>query len=110
MKKEISTKIGLLIINIIAIVAVFVIIIADRKNQDFFKSFSVPMAHAAKKSTATQSEKTSVGIANPASTNCIEKGGKLTIKTEKDGGQVGYCLLENGKECEEWQYFRGECS
>jgi len=49
------------------------------------------------------------GIANPASTNCVEKGGTIDIRTGEDGGQVGYCLFEDGTECEEWAYFRGEC-
>lgn len=49
------------------------------------------------------------GIANPASTYCVENGGKLEIRTGEDGGQTGYCKLSSGKECEEWAYFRGEC-
>lgn len=48
-------------------------------------------------------------IANPASEFCIENGGQLDIRTADDGSQVGYCLL-NGKECEEWSLFRGECT
>jgi putative hemolysin len=49
-------------------------------------------------------------IINPASTFCVEDGGKSEIRTNSDGSQTGYCIFENGKECEEWQYFRGECS
>ena len=49
-------------------------------------------------------------IANPASVFCIEKGGKLEIRTASDGSQSGYCIFSSGKECEEWAYFRGECS
>jgi len=49
-------------------------------------------------------------IANPASVNCVNKGGKLEIRTGSGGGQVGYCVFANGKECEEWKYFRGECA
>jgi len=47
-------------------------------------------------------------IANPASVNCIEKGGKLSI-VEKPEGQVGMCTLSDGTVCEEWAYLRGEC-
>lgn len=47
-------------------------------------------------------------IANPASVNCIEKGGKLSI-VDKPEGQVGMCTLSDGTVCEEWAYFRGEC-
>ena len=48
-------------------------------------------------------------IANPASVNCIEKGGKSEIRDET-GGQVGYCIFVDGSECEEWAFLRGECA
>ena len=47
-------------------------------------------------------------IANPASVNCIDNGGELEMRTDSSGGEYGVCKL-NGKECEEWAYFRGEC-
>jgi len=49
-------------------------------------------------------------LANPASVYCQQQGGKLEIRTDANGGQIGYCLFADGKECEEWAYFRGECS
>jgi len=39
---------------------------------------------------------------------CAQNGGKLQIRDETDG-QVGYCMFDDGSECEEWAYFRGEC-
>lgn len=48
-------------------------------------------------------------IANPASVYCEEHGGKLEIRNT-DAGQVGICVFTDGSECDEWQYFRGECS
>jgi len=48
------------------------------------------------------------GIANPASTNCISKGGTLSIVAET-GGERGVCTLPGGVVCDEWAYFRGEC-
>ncbi len=50
------------------------------------------------------------GIANPASVYCEKQGGKLEIRTDSSGGQVGICVFPNGSECEEWAYFRGECA
>lgn len=44
-------------------------------------------------------------MANPASTNCIDKGGTLTITPD----QIGMCELPTGKICEEWALFRDEC-
>ena len=55
-----------------------------------------------------EDENQNTGIANPASTNCIDKGGELIIK-EGEEGQIGYCLFDDGSECEEWAFFRGEC-
>lgn len=49
-------------------------------------------------------------IANPASVNCINQGGKLEIREDQAGNQSGYCLFSEGKECEEWQFYRGECN
>lgn len=50
-----------------------------------------------------------IGIANPASVNCEQKGGTLEIRTSTGGGQIGICKFSDGSECEEWKYFRGEC-
>ena len=49
-------------------------------------------------------------IANPASVNCEEKGGKVEIRKDESGGEYGMCVFENGKECDEWAFFRGECT
>ena len=49
----------------------------------------------------------SVGLANPASTYCVEKGGKLEIRNEARGA-VGYCHLPDGRVIEEWAFFRKE--
>ncbi len=49
------------------------------------------------------------GIANPASVYCEEHEGKVEIRTGEDGGQIGICIFEDGSECEEWAFFRGEC-
>ncbi len=49
-------------------------------------------------------------IANPASVYCEEHGGKLEIRTDSSGGQVGICIFSDGSECEEWAYFRGQCA
>ena len=48
-------------------------------------------------------------LPNPASVYCEEQGGTLEIRDEA-GGQVGYCVFDDGSECEEWAFRRGECS
>lgn len=50
------------------------------------------------------------GIANPASVFCENNGGTLDIRQDANGGQVGYCVFKDKTECEEWAYFRKECS
>jgi len=48
-------------------------------------------------------------LANPASQNCVEKGGKLVIEQQPDGGQYGVCVFGDNRQCEEWALMRGEC-
>lgn len=48
-------------------------------------------------------------MANPASTHCFENGGRVEMR-EAEGGVFGMCIFPDGSECDEWEYFRGECS
>jgi putative hemolysin len=48
-------------------------------------------------------------LANPASVYCSEQGGKVDMRTDETGGQIGYCVFPDGSECEEWVFLRGEC-
>ena len=58
-------------------------------------------------STATRSDP--VQLANPASVHCGKVGGELRIETLGNRGQIGVCYFEDGRQCEEWALFRGEC-
>jgi putative hemolysin len=49
-----------------------------------------------------------VGLANPASAYCEEQGGTSEMREGEDG-TTGYCVFDDGSECEEWAFFRGEC-
>lgn len=51
--------------------------------------------------------KTSI-LPNPASQNCLDKGGSLEIVKET-AGEIGICKFNDGTQCEEWQFFRNEC-
>jgi putative hemolysin len=46
-----------------------------------------------------------IQIASPASAYCEEQGGVVEIVDESDG-QVGYCVLPDGRRIEEWLFFR----
>lgn len=48
-------------------------------------------------------------VPNPASVFCVQKGNKVEIRTAADGSQSGICVFPDGKTCDEWAYFRGEC-
>jgi len=51
---------------------------------------------------------TEAAIANPASKNCLDKGGKLEMR-EETAGTIGICKFSDGTECEEWKLYRNEC-
>jgi putative hemolysin len=46
---------------------------------------------------------------NPASQNCVEQGGDITIEKRGDGGEFGVCWFEDARQCEEWALQRGDC-
>ena len=48
-------------------------------------------------------------LANPASQNCVDKGGTLAIERQPDGGQYGVCVFGDNRQCEEWALMRGQC-
>lgn len=48
-------------------------------------------------------------LANPASQNCVARGGTLRIERRPDGGQYGVCTFVDNYQCEEWALLRGEC-
>jgi len=47
---------------------------------------------------------------NPASVYCEQNSYTLEIRTAADGSQSGVCIFPDGSTCDEWAYFRGECS
>lgn len=54
-------------------------------------------------------EQPSAGVPNPASVYCEQQGYRVEIRTAEDGSQHGVCVFPEG-ECDEWAYYRGECS
>ena len=59
--------------------------------------------------SGTASSGSAVGLANPASTYCMQKGGTLTIKKNPSGAEYGVCYFEDNRQCEEWAFLRGDC-
>jgi len=84
-----------------------------KKYLIFFLVVSVVILSGCNKSTEnksgeSQNQEQNVGLANPSSVNCIEKGGTLVMK-ENSAGQYGLCYFEDNRACEEWALMRGEC-
>ena len=51
-------------------------------------------------------EQKMIGMANPASVYCVEQGGESITKQNKDGSEYGICKFKDGKEVEEWEFYR----
>ena len=51
-------------------------------------------------------EQKMIGMANPASVYCVEQGGESIIKQDKDGSEYGICKFKDGKEVDEWEFYR----
>lgn len=76
-----------------------------------FLIFIIFLSGCTKSSNMTNppaSTPTGVGVANPAAEKCIKDGYKHEI-IETPQGQMGICVF-SGSACEEWKYYRGECS
>lgn len=65
-------------------------------------------AHAPSNVIRPRSSPTPAQIANPASVYCEKIGGKLTIE-KNNLGEYGLCNFLDGRACEEWALFRGDC-
>jgi heat shock protein HslJ len=66
------------------------------------------VACSASPATSTAETNGAAGLPNPASVYCEEQGGRLEMRADENG-TYGVCRFDNGSECEEWAYFRGEC-
>ncbi len=49
-------------------------------------------------------------LPNPASVYCEQQGYRLEIRTAQDGSQSGVCIFPDGSECDEWAFYRHECT
>lgn len=69
----------------------------------------VPGSAAPAQESPTPGEDQDIGLANLASVHCEEQGGRVEIRSDAEGSQFGVCVFEDGSECEEWAFYRGEC-
>ncbi|RJR31869.1 DUF333 domain-containing protein [Candidatus Parcubacteria bacterium] len=52
----------------------------------------------------------SLELANPASVYCEKNGGRVENRKDAQGNETGICVFPNGSECDEWKFFRNECT
>ena len=55
-------------------------------------------------------KKNSPQLANPASVYCIKNGGKHITRKDDKSNEIGICVFPNGKECNEWEFYKGNCA
>jgi hypothetical protein len=67
------------------------------------------VADAVDSAVQPSSGEATTGLANPASVNCTEQGGVLSIEKRGDGGEFGVCTFADNRQCEEWALLRGYC-
>jgi len=76
----------------------------------FFILMAVMVSACSNKNTSTGTPPPNdAGIANPASVNCEQQGGKLEMRDRGELGPYGVCVFEDNRQCEEWAMFRGDC-
>ncbi|UCH51196.1 MAG: DUF333 domain-containing protein, partial [Chloroflexota bacterium] len=59
-------------------------------------------------SGSSLNESGNIGVRNPAAMYCNEMGYEYKIIKTADG-EKGICVLPDGKECDAWAFYRGEC-
>jgi len=55
-----------------------------------------------------QKEEEETELPNPAAVYCEEQGGTLEHQTF-EGGTRGFCLFDDGSQCGQWDFYRGDC-
>jgi putative hemolysin/predicted secreted protein len=73
-------------------------------------SACTPAAIPAPTQAPTSTPSPSANMPNPAAAFCQQQGYTSEICTATDGSQSGVCKFPDGTECDEWAYFRQECS
>lgn len=97
----------LLIISLVILVGISVLLLTRSSSSSTPSSRSAATPSPSQAVTAPPATKTS--LANPASENCVNQGGKVVIMTRGDSGQYGLCDFGDGMACEEWALLRNAC-
>jgi len=77
-------------------------------GKHFVEEVELPVAPPFEDGDVLDKVDNGAGLANPASVYCEDWDGTVEIRDFVDG-QKGFCLFEDGSECEEWDYYNDEC-
>ena len=79
---------------------------AAKKSLTKIKSKNSKLPKVKKIENSDIPEQRMIGIPNPASIYCEKNGGKSIIKLDGDGNEYGVCKFKDGKEIDEWDFYR----
>jgi putative hemolysin len=71
---------------------------------------SMPQAETPTVPALVPTDMPQANMPNPAAVFCEEQGYVTEMRTASDGSQSAACIFPDGSECDEWAYFRNECS
>ena len=91
----------------IILCSAIILVLTGCQNPAANKPVKTPEAQAPEANDTAPTEE-NTAIANPASQNCIDKGGRLEMRKNKNG-EYGICFFDDNRQCEEWALFRGQC-
>lgn len=92
----------------IILCSTLILVLTGCQNPSTNKLTETPAAQTPAVENNTATTESNTAIANPASKNCIDKGGSLTMKKNKNG-EYGVCFFDDNRQCEEWALLRGQC-
>jgi putative hemolysin len=76
----------------------------------FILTILVCMVYSASCKSRQSTPTPEANMPNPASAFCEQHGYQVEIRTAEDGSQAGFCIFPDGGECDEWAFYRKECS
>lgn len=79
---------------------------AAKKSLAKIKSKNSKLPKVKKIENSDIPEQRMIGIPNPASIYCEKNGGKSIIKLDGDRNEYGVCKFKDGKEIDEWDFYR----
>lgn len=79
---------------------------AAKKSLTKIKSKNSKLPKVKKIENSDIPEQRMIGIPNPASIYCEKNDGKSIIKLDGDGNEYGVCKFKDGKEIDEWDFYR----